>query len=45
VAVADKTRNIIITIMCNRGHPDVKNTRVEQYKGKIVDTIMTILGY
>ena len=45
VAAADKTRNIVITVMCNRGHPDVKNTKVEQYKGRIADTIMTILGY
>jgi len=45
MAAADKTNNVIITLMCNRGHPDVKNTRVEQYKGRIADTIMTILGH
>lgn len=45
VAAADKDKNIIITLMCNRGHPDVKNNKVEQYKGKIADAIMTILGY
>lgn len=45
LAAADKTRNIIITVMCNRGHPDIKNAKVEQFKGKIADTIMTILGY
>ncbi len=28
VAAADKTKNIIITVMTNRGHPDVKNTKV-----------------
>jgi hypothetical protein len=45
VAAADKSKNITITVMCNRGHPDAKNNKVEQYKGRIADTIMTILGY
>lgn len=30
--------------MNNRGHPDVNNALVEQYKGKIADTIFQILG-
>lgn len=45
LAVADKTNKVVITFMCNKRHPDAKNTKVEQYKGKITDTIMTILGY
>ena len=45
LAVGDKTKNVIITILTNRIHPDMNNNRFEQYKGKIVDTIMTILGY
>jgi CubicO group peptidase (beta-lactamase class C family) len=45
VAVADKSKNITITILTNRGHPDVNNNKFESYKGKIADTIMTILGH
>lgn len=45
LAVGDKTKNVIVTILTNRIHPDVNNVRFTQYKGKIVDTIMTILGY
>ena len=45
LAVGDKTKNVIVTILTNRIHPDMNNNRFEQYKGKIVDTIMTILGY
>ncbi len=45
VAVADRDKKIIITILSNRGHPDVNNNRFEAYKSKITDTIMTILGY
>ena len=45
MAVADKDKKVIITLLTNRGHPDVNNNRVEAYKSKIADTIMTILGY
>jgi len=39
MAFADKDKKIIVTLMSNRGHPDAKNGLVEQYKGKIADTI------
>ncbi len=45
MAVADKDKNIVITLLSNRGHPDAANNRIEAYKSKIADTIMTILGY
>jgi CubicO group peptidase (beta-lactamase class C family) len=45
MAVADKDTKIVITVLTNRGHPDVNNNKFEAYKGKIADTIMTILGY
>ncbi len=45
MAVADKDKNIIITVLSNRIHPDIKNHRFEEYKVKIVDTIMKILGH
>lgn len=45
LAVGDKTKNVIVTILTNRIHPDINNNRFVQYKGKIVDTVMKILGY
>jgi hypothetical protein len=39
MAFADKDKKIIVTLMSNRGHPDVKNALVEKYKDKIADTI------
>jgi len=40
IAVADKDKKIIITILTNRGHPDVKNNKIDAYKSKIADAIM-----
>lgn len=45
MAYADKDRKIVFTILMNRGHPDVKNNRIDYYKGKIADAIMEALGY
>jgi len=45
VAAGDKSKNIIITILSNRSHPDIDNNKFELYKGKIADMIMTILGH
>ena len=45
LAAADKDRNVIVTILSNRAHPDANNHKFEQYKGRIVDTVMTILGH
>jgi len=45
MTAADKTNNIIITLMCNSVHPDENNPRAEPYKARIADTVMTILGH
>lgn len=45
LAVGDKTKNVIVTVLTNRIHPDINNNRFELYKGRIVDTVMIILGW
>ena len=45
MAWADKEKNIVFTLLNNRGHPDVKNNKIEQYKGRLVDAVYEALGY
>ncbi len=45
MAQADKKNGIVIAVMNNRGHPDVKNSIVNKYKAVIENTVMKVLGY
>lgn len=45
MAWADKEKKIAFVLMTNRGHPDVKNSLIDQYKPKIADAILSALGF
>jgi len=45
MAWADKDKKLVIVIMNNRGHPDVSNNKISQYRGKIFDAVMEAMGY
>ena len=40
MAWADKEKKIVFVVMNNRGHPDVNNNKINQFKPKIADAIM-----
>lgn len=40
MAWGDKDKKIVFVIMNNRGHPDVKNDKINAWKSKIADAIM-----
>jgi CubicO group peptidase (beta-lactamase class C family) len=45
MAWGDKDKKIAFVVMNNRGHPDVKNNKIDALKPKIADAIMEALGY
>ncbi len=45
-AFADTDKGVAFVVLSNRGHPDVNNNVYnDQYRGKIADKIMELLGY
>jgi CubicO group peptidase (beta-lactamase class C family) len=45
MAYGDKDKKIGFVLLTNRGHPNVMNNRIDSYKSKIADAILTALGY
>lgn len=45
MAWVDKDKKIAFVVMNNRGHPNVGNSLIDSYKGRIADTIMQAFGY
>jgi len=41
----EREKKIAFVVMNNRGHPDVKNGKIDAFKPKIADAIMEALGY
>jgi hypothetical protein len=41
----DTDKKIAFVVMNNRGHPDVKNNKIDAFKSKIADAIFETLGY
>lgn len=44
MAWTDNDKKIAFVVLTNRGHPDVKNGRFDEYKGRIADEIFEALG-
>lgn len=44
-AWADKDKKLAFIIVSNRGHPKGDNTLLDSYKPKIIEAILTALGY